>query len=153
MIRAGSLLHDVGKIGIPDRILRKPGRLTQEEWAIVKGHPTLGEALIQTMPDLGGVHEVVVGHHEHFDGSGYPKGLKGSDIPLPARILAVADAYSAMVSDRPYRKALSRDEAVAELRNGAGTAFDPDVVSAFIRCLSVPRATRAAAAEEAFGLA
>jgi putative nucleotidyltransferase with HDIG domain len=153
VIRAGSLLHDVGKIGIPDRILRKPGRLTEEEWAIVKGHPSMGEALLRTVPDLGGVHEVVMGHHERFDGSGYPGGLKGTEIPLLARILAVADAYSAMISDRPYRKALSEREAIAELRKGAGTDFDPDIVATFIRFLNSPRAARSATAEPAGDLA
>jgi HD-GYP domain-containing protein (c-di-GMP phosphodiesterase class II) len=148
-MRAGSLLHDVGKIGIPDRILRKPGRLTSEEWAIVKGHPSMGEALIRTMPDLSDIHELVVSHHEHFDGSGYPKGLTGTDIPLLARILTVADAYSAMISDRPYRKALTRDEAIAELRKGAGTYFDPGIVSTFIQCVNGPSGSRFVQAEAA----
>ena len=149
VMRAGSLLHDVGKIGIPDRILRKPGRLTSEEWAIVKGHPSMGEALIRTMPDLSDIHELVVSHHEHFDGSGYPKGLTGTDIPLLARILTVADAYSAMISDRPYRKALTRDEAIAELRKGAGTYFDPGIVSTFIQCVNGPSGSRFVQAEAA----
>jgi diguanylate cyclase (GGDEF)-like protein len=137
-VRAGSLLHDVGKIGIPDRILRKPGRLTAEEWAIVKGHPSMGEALVQTMPDLNEIHELVASHHEHFDGTGYPRGLAGTDIPLLARILTVADAYAAMISDRPYRKAFSREAAIAELRKGAGTLFDPGIVSTFIQCIASP---------------
>jgi HD-GYP domain-containing protein (c-di-GMP phosphodiesterase class II) len=100
----------------------------------------MGEALLRTVPELADVHEVVMGHHERFDGSGYPRGLQGADIPLTARILAVADAYSAMISDRPYRKALSEGEAIAELRKGAGTDFDPDIVSTFIRYLNARRA-------------
>jgi HD-GYP domain-containing protein (c-di-GMP phosphodiesterase class II) len=144
VIRAGSLLHDVGKIGIPDRILRKPGRLTTEEWAIVKGHPSMGEALFRTMPDLHEIQDLVVGHHERFDGSGYPRGLKGAEIPLLARILAVTDAYSAMITDRPYRKALTVNRALAELRKGSGSHFDPGIVSTFIQCVTRrPSATTA----------
>jgi len=132
-IRAGGLLHDVGKIAIPDRILWKPGQLTPDEWAIVRGHPSTGEALIRNMPGLDEVPELIAAHHERFDGKGYPKGLAGADIPLLARILAVADAYSAMISDRPYRRALTKEEALAELRREAGTHFDPGVVAAFIQ--------------------
>jgi diguanylate cyclase (GGDEF)-like protein/putative nucleotidyltransferase with HDIG domain len=138
VVRAGGLLHDVGKIGIPDRILRKPGRLTTEEWAIVKGHPSMGETLVRTMPDLSEIQGLVASHHERFDGTGYPRGLAGAEIPLLARILAVVDAFSAMTTDRPYRKALTREEAIAELRAGAGSHFDPGIASAFIQCLENP---------------
>ena len=138
ILRAGGLLHDVGKIGIPDRILRKPGPLTPEEWAIVKGHPSMGETLIRTMPDLSDIQALVASHHEYFDGTGYPRGLSGRDIPLLARILTVADSFSAMITDRPYRKALSRRDAVFELRKGAGTHFDPAIVSTFIQCIEGP---------------
>jgi diguanylate cyclase (GGDEF)-like protein len=138
ILRAGGLLHDVGKIGIPDRILRKPGPLTPEEWAIVKGHPSMGETLIRTMPDLSDIQALVASHHECFDGTGYPRGLSGRDIPLLARILTVADSFSAMIADRPYRKALSRNDAVFELRKGAGTHFDPAIVSTFIQCIEGP---------------
>ncbi len=135
ILRAGGLLHDVGKIGIPDRILRKPGSLTPEEWAIVKGHPSMGETLIRTMPDLCEIQALVANHHEWFDGTGYPSGRSGREIPLLARILTVTDSFSAMIADRPYRKALSRADAVAELRRGAGTHFDPAIASTFIQCL------------------
>jgi diguanylate cyclase (GGDEF)-like protein len=135
VIRAAGLLHDVGKIGIPDRILRKPGRLTDAEYSVVKGHPSIGESLIRAMPDLSEIRTAVLSHHEHFDGSGYPQGLVGQDIPLAGRILCVADSYSAMTTDRPYRKALTTHEAVAELQAGSGTQFDPAIVAAFIRCL------------------
>ncbi len=147
-LRAGGLLHDVGKIGIPDRILRKPGRLTPEEWAIVKGHPSMGETLIRTMPDLGDIQALVASHHECFDGTGYPRGLAGRDIPLLARILTVADSYSAMISDRPYRKALSHKDAVVELHKGSGTHFDPALVTTFLQCLDGLRGTPAPAGVE-----
>ena len=147
VVRAGGLLHDVGKIGIPDRILRKPGRLSVEEWAIVKGHPSMGETLIRTMPDLNEIQSLVASHHERFDGTGYPRGLAGVEIPLLARVLAVADAFSAMTTDRPYRTALTKEEAIAELKLGAGTHFDPEMVATFIRYLegSIPCALPIAA--------
>jgi diguanylate cyclase (GGDEF)-like protein/putative nucleotidyltransferase with HDIG domain len=136
VVRTGALLHDVGKIGIPDRVLRKPGQLTPEEWAIVKGHPSMGETLVRTMPDLHEIESIVAYHHERFDGTGYPRGLSGTDIPLLARIVAVADAYSAMTTDRPYRQALSPRKAVEELIRGSGTQFDPGMVTTFLRCLN-----------------
>ena len=135
VIRAAGLLHDVGKIGIPDRILRKPGRLTDAEYSVVKGHPSIGESLIRAMPDLSEIRTAVLSHHEHFDGTGYPQGLAGQDIPLAGRILCVADSYSAMTTERPYRKALTTHEAVAEPQAGSGTQFDPAIVATFIRCL------------------
>lgn len=139
VVRVAGLLHDVGKIGIPDRILRKPGRLTSAEYDIVKSHPAIGESLIRAMPDLEEIRAAVLTHHEHFAGSGYPQGLAGSEIPLVGRILCVADSYSAMTTDRPYRKALAFEEAVAELEANAGTQFDPAVVAAFIQCLRASR--------------
>lgn len=132
VVRIAGLLHDVGKIGVPDRVLRKPGRLSEAEHEIIKGHPILGETIIVAIPDLADIRAAVVSHHERYDGGGYPHGLAGDDIPLAGRILAVADTYSAMTTDRPYRKALSRDEAIAEIRTCAGTQFDPDVVAAFM---------------------
>jgi diguanylate cyclase (GGDEF)-like protein len=135
VVRAAGLLHDVGKIGIPDRILRKPGRLTDAEYAIVKGHPSIGETLIHAMPGLSDIRAAVVSHHERFDGGGYPHGLTGGEIPLLGRILAVADSFSAMTTDRPYHKALTRDEACAELKAGEGSQFDPGIVETFIQCL------------------
>lgn len=151
VVRAGGLLHDVGKIGIPDRILRKPGRLTPEEWAIVKSHPSMGETLIRTMPDLGEIQALVASHHERFDGTGYPQGLAGADIPVLARILAVADAFSAMTTDRPYRKALTREEAISELRTGSGGQFDPGIVGAFIQYLEREKEVDLAAGSEIMG--
>jgi len=129
------LLHDVGKIGVPDRILRKPGRLSAAEYEVVKGHPLLAETIIASIPDVEEIRAAVVSHHERYDGHGYPHGLAEGAIPLLGRIMAVADTYSAMTTDRPYRKALSRDQAIAELRACSGTQFDPKIVETFIACI------------------
>jgi putative nucleotidyltransferase with HDIG domain len=148
VLRVAGLLHDVGKIGIPDRILRKPGRLTPAEYEIVKRHPMMGETIIAAVPDLGEIRAAVVSHDERYGGGGYPYGLAGDQIPLLGRILAVVDAYSAMTTDRPYHKALSRDEAIVELRAGSGGQFDPDMVEVLIACIETSEdlATGAAAA-------
>jgi diguanylate cyclase (GGDEF)-like protein len=125
-----SKLHDVGKVAIPDLILQKPTRLTEEEWALMRMHPVIGAEVVSRVPALRVTAPGIRGHHERWDGSGYPDGLAGEAIPLTARIVAVADAYSAMTTDRPYRKALSQAEAMAELRRCAGSQFDPSVVQA-----------------------
>ena len=135
MLRIAGLLHDVGKIGVPDRILRKPGRVTEDEFEIIKQHAVLGDAIVAAIPDLAEIRAAIVAHHERYDGGGYPNELRGEKIPLLGRILAVADAYSAMVSDRPYRKALSCEAAEAELIAGSGTQFDPVCVKAFLTVL------------------
>jgi PAS domain S-box-containing protein len=132
-LRYGFLLHDIGKIGIPDAILRKRGSLTEREARVLQMHTTLGEHLIASIPfasDLA--HDVVAYHHEHWDGSGYPWGLQRQAIPLAARIFAVADAFDAITNDRPYRKARPVAAAVTEIERGAGSHFDPAVVSAFV---------------------
>lgn len=129
-LRIAGLLHDVGKIGIPDSILNKPGRLTKEEWELVRTHPSVGASILAKAPLLTEVMPIVLGHHEHFDGSGYPHRLAREDIPLGARILAVADAYDAMTSHRPYRPAMSHEDALAELKANAVRQFDPEVVAA-----------------------
>ena len=147
VLRVAGLLHDVGKVGVPDRILRKPGRITDDEYEAIKQHTLLGDAIIAAIPDLSEIRAGVVAHHERFDGCGYPNGLSGDQIPLMGRILAVADAYSAMVTDRPYRKALSGEEAIAELIAGKGTQFDPMCVDAFIKALE--KTDKALAAEKA----
>ena len=131
-IRQAALLHDIGKIGIPERILHKPAPLTNQEYEIIKSHTTLGGDLLETSQGLRHLSPYVRHHHEWWDGSGYPKGLCGEQIPLAARILAVCDAAEAMASTRPYQRALPLEQVVQELRNGAGTQFDPDVVKAFI---------------------
>ncbi len=134
-IEHGVLLHDIGKIGIPDAILLKPGPLTPEEWIIMRTHPEVGRRLIERIPFLRGAVPIVYHHHEKWDGTGYPLGLRGEAIPLGARIFAVADAFDAMIFDRPYSKAVSYEAARKEIQRCAGTHFDPAVVEAF---LSIP---------------
>jgi ribonuclease P protein subunit RPR2 len=135
-LRIGFLLHDIGKIGIPDRILLKPGALDPDETLRMQTHTLLGEHLISTMPHLRGIaRDVVVHHHERWDGAGYPWGLAGEAIPLAARIFAVADAFDALTSDRPYREAVSAQEALGEIERNAGTQFDPAVVQALTRIM------------------
>lgn len=130
----GALLHDIGKICIPDTILLKPGPLTPEEREIMKTHPEVGYRLLRTSAYLERVSELVYSHHEHFDGTGYPRGLQGAQIMIGARIFAVIDAYDAMRSDRVYRKAMPVDAALQEIKRHRGTQFDPQVVDAFLHC-------------------
>lgn len=134
-LRVAALLHDVGKLGVPDHILRKPANLTEAEFEAIKNHVTLGELIIQGIPNQEEVLSAVSTHHERFDGKGYPRGLKGNDIPLLGRILGVTDAYSAMTTDRPYRKALSAEDAKAELKRVSGTQLDPKIVDIFLETL------------------
>ena len=129
----GSLLHDIGKIGVPDAILRKPAALTPEEWHKMRVHPLLGKQILEGIEFLEGAARVVAEHHEKWDGSGYPLGLRGEEIDLNARIFAVADAFDAMTSDRVYRAGRSYEAALAELEEFAGRQFDPEVVAAFRR--------------------
>ncbi|MBA3074739.1 MAG: HD domain-containing protein [Anaerolineae bacterium] len=131
-IHWGALLHDVGKIGIPDYILRKPGKLTDEEWEIMRSHPQTGYEMLKGIPFLAPALDVVLHHHERYDGAGYPSGLTGMAIPLSARIFAIADSFDAMTNDRPYRKAFTRDEAIAEINRCINKQFDPIVVDAFL---------------------
>ncbi len=126
-----SMLHDIGKIGIEDRILNKPGKLTDEEWIIMKRHPEIGFRIVMSAPELEEIAQLVLSHHERWDGKGYPRGLKGEEIPLVSRILSVVDAFDAMTEDRVYRKAMSREDAVAEIRRNSGTQFDPTIVEIF----------------------
>jgi putative two-component system response regulator len=129
----GSLLHDIGKIGVPDSILRKPAKLTDEEWVRMKEHPYHGQQILRGIEFLEGAARVVAQHHEKWDGSGYPHGLKGEDIDICARIFSVADAFDAITSDRVYRRGKSYQEAAKELDDWAGRQFDPKVVEAFHR--------------------
>jgi HD-GYP domain-containing protein (c-di-GMP phosphodiesterase class II) len=129
----GVLLHDIGKIGIPDAVLLKPSKLTVEEWKVMRTHPEIGKRLIENVPFLRNAIPVVYCHHEKFDGSGYPRGLKGVDIPLAARIFSVADAFDAMTFDRPYSTAISFEAAKTEIRRCTGSHFDPTVVESFFR--------------------
>jgi putative two-component system response regulator len=129
----GVLLHDIGKIGIPDGILLKPGPLTREEWVIMRRHPEIGKRLIEKIPFLRGALPIVYCHHERWDGTGYPQGLQEEEIPLGARIFSVVDAFDAMTFDRPYSKAIPFEAALAEIKRCAGTHFDPAVVESFLR--------------------
>jgi diguanylate cyclase (GGDEF)-like protein/putative nucleotidyltransferase with HDIG domain len=133
-IRLAGILHDIGKAGVPNSILHKPGPLTEEEYEVFKRHPALGAQIIEH-DSLSDVREWVAAHHERPDGLGYPKGLSSGAIPLEARIVAVADAYEAMTSDRPYRDAIGYEAALAELERCAGTQFDPLVVQALLTAL------------------
>ena len=127
----GALLHDIGKIGIPDAILHKPGPLSASEWEIMRKHPQYAYDILSPLPHLSHALDVPYCHHERFDGSGYPRGLEGADIPLAARIFAVVDVFDAMTTERPYRPALPEDYAMAHLRSHSGTHFDPAVIEAF----------------------
>ena len=134
-VELGAVLHDIGKVRIPESILNKPGPLTDEEWAVMKTHPEVGEHILRPIQSLNGILPIVRHHHERWDGGGYPDKLTGRAIPLGARIVSVCDAYRAMTEDRPYRSALSSDEARKELHEGSGSQFDPDCVEAMIRAL------------------
>lgn len=131
-VRRGALLHDMGKMGIPDAILRKPGPLTEEEWAIMRRHPVYAYELLSPIPFLRPALDIPHCHHERWDGTGYPRGLRGEEIPLSARVFSVVDAWDALRSDRPYRKGLPDDRVRDMIREGAGTQFDPRVVEAFL---------------------
>jgi putative nucleotidyltransferase with HDIG domain len=135
-IRYGAILHDVGKISVPDSILRKTGPLSSEEWNVMHRHTIAGARILAPVARLSRAAQVVRHHHERWDGTGYPGGLRGEEIPLGARIVAVVDAYTAMIDERTYRKALTYEEALHELQRHAGTQFDPAVVEAFLRVTS-----------------
>ena len=138
-IRRGALLHDIGKLGIPDSILLKPGKLTEEEWEIMKKHPVHAYEMLSKIAYLRPALDIPYCHHEKWDGSGYPRGLKGEEIPLPARIFAVVDVFDALTSDRPYRKAWSREEAIAYIKERSGKDFDPRVVEVFLEVIGASR--------------
>ena len=135
VLKYASLLHDIGKIGIDVGILRKPSRLSSEEWKIMVMHPVLGSGIVEQIGFLSDLAPIILRHHERYDGKGYPGKLKREKIPLCARILSIADAYESMVSDRPYRKALSLKKARQELLKGSGTQFDPKTVKVFLKML------------------
>jgi putative nucleotidyltransferase with HDIG domain len=131
-VRTAALLHDIGKIGIPENILNKPGKLSDEERRIIQKHPGLGWRILGSSTEHKDLATYILLHHEHWDGKGYPKGLKGEEIPIQSRIIAVADAYDAMTKDRMYRKALTNNQALGELEKNSGTQFDPTIVKAFL---------------------
>lgn len=128
----GFFLHDIGKVGIPEQILSKAEALNDGEWDVMRRHPMIGAEIVAPIRFLSEAVEIIRHHHERFDGDGYPSGLRGSEIPLAARIFSVADSFDAMTSDRPYRGALSTDHALDEIRDGSGSQFDPDVVDEFL---------------------
>lgn len=132
-LRTGCILHDIGKIGVPDSVLNKPGKLTTYERNIMMKHPELGVRILQGIPFLKPIMPYIIAHHEMYDGSGYPKGLKGTDIPIEGRLLAVVDTYDAITSDRPYRDRRGPDVALAELKKFRGTQFDPEIVDIFLK--------------------
>ena len=131
-IRRGALLHDIGKIGVPDEILRKPGTLTDEEWAVMRRHPQLAYDMLSPIIYLQPALDIPYCHHERWDGAGYPRGLKGEQIPLVARIFAVVDVWDALISSRPYREALLEPQARQYIQEQSGLHFDPAVVKNFL---------------------
>ena len=139
MLKAISVLHDIGKIAIDDQILNKPGKLNNEEWENIKRHPEIGYRILSSSPEYIQIAEDILYHHERYDGKGYPRGLKGEEIPIRARIITIADSFDAMISDRPYRKALSKQEALNEIKKCAGTQFDPKIAELFIELFQEER--------------
>lgn len=131
-LEVAALLHDIGKVGIPDAILNKPGKLTTEEYELMKKHPEYGWAVLRQVPGMEQASLLILHHHESFDGKGYPGGLSGQEIPVGSRIVSVIDAFDAMVSSRPYRQGLPFEEAERRLFEASGTQFDPDVVAHFV---------------------
>ncbi|REJ35342.1 MAG: HD-GYP domain-containing protein [Bacillota bacterium] len=146
-IESAALLHDVGKVAVPREILLKPGPLTEEEWKVIRRHPVESARMVSAVPQFKDLVQAILHHHEAWDGSGYPDGLRGTEIPLAARILAVADAWDAMTSDRPYRPALDPREAARRLLEARGRQFDPDVVDAFLAAMGYDRPARTAGAD------
>lgn len=145
-LEVAALLHDLGKIGIPDFILKKPGRLNEDEYALMKKHPEFGWAVVRMIPGFERAALDILHHHENFNGKGYPAGLKESEIPVVSRIVSVIDAFDAMVSHRPYRRGLPYEEAVRRLTEASGSQFDPAVVGCFLSFAEAEMATVFAAA-------
>lgn len=138
-VQRGALLHDIGKMGVPDNVLLKPGSLNDDEWIIMRKHPVFAQEMLSSIPFLEKAIDIPYCHHEKWDGSGYPRGLKGEDIPLSARIFAIVDVWDALRSDRPYRPAWTDEEALEEIKRGKGTHFDPIVVETFIDLIELEK--------------
>jgi HD-GYP domain-containing protein (c-di-GMP phosphodiesterase class II) len=134
-VRLAALLYDIGKIGVPDDILQKEDKLSSDEWEVIKKHPEIGAEIVAPIQKLSDVAPIIRAHQEKFDGSGYPFGLKGEEIPLTARVIAVVDAFCAMIEERVYRSARGKEEAIEELKKCSGSHFDPKVVEAFLQMM------------------
>jgi HD-GYP domain-containing protein (c-di-GMP phosphodiesterase class II) len=141
-IMRGTLLHDIGKMGIPDYILHKPGPLTEEEWDIMRQHPQHAFDLMNRIPYLRPATDIPYAHHERWDGSGYPRGLKGEDIPLAARIFAIVDIWDALSNERPYRDAWPEDKVIEYIKNTSGIELDPNVVEKFLGLIEKENQTK-----------
>lgn len=141
-IAIAATLHDIGKIGIPDKVLHKQDKLTEEEWFLIKQHPYIGATIIAGIPSLQVIAQIVMHHHARWDGKGYPQSITGTDIPIGARIIAVADSFQAMVSDRPYRKGMPIEDALAEIKRCEGTQFDPEIVDIFLNYITIEKVPR-----------
>jgi ribonuclease P protein subunit RPR2 len=128
----GFFLHDIGKVGVPESVLCKPGPLDEAEWGMMREHPEIGAQIVSPIRFLAGAVDIVRTHHERWDGAGYPYGLSGEEIPLAARVFSIADSFDAMTSDRPYRAAMPIEQALEQIREGAGSQFDPEVAKAFL---------------------
>ncbi len=142
-LMVSAVLHDIGKIAVPEAILDKPGRLTEEEFAIIKSHPSTGAGIIKDIPSYDAILPGILYHHERWDGKGYPEGLKAESIPVFARIIAIADVYDAVTEDRPYRKAMSKDEVIAFIKGNKGRMFDPHIADEFVSIISDKDASKA----------
>ncbi|MEG1857905.1 MAG: HD-GYP domain-containing protein, partial [Pseudoflavonifractor sp.] len=136
IVKEAALLHDIGKIGIPEQVLNKPGKLTEEEYAVIQGHVENSIGIIKHLPSLDYVIPAVLGHHERYDGHGYPRGIAGEDIPLMARILCVADSFDAMTSQRSYKSSVAVNIALQELASESGRQFDPKIASTMIQLVN-----------------
>jgi HD-GYP domain-containing protein (c-di-GMP phosphodiesterase class II) len=127
------VLHDIGKIGVPDSILNKPGKLDEDEWVVMKRHSEIGSRITQSVPEFDRISDYILSHHERWDGKGYPRGLKGEEIPIQSRILSIVDAYDAMTSERPYHSPMTHEDALQELIKNAGKQFDPELIQLVIK--------------------
>ena len=132
LLKLISELHDIGKIAIDDSILNKPGKLDDKEWEAIKKHPEIGYRILSATPEYSEIAQDILSHHERYDGKGYPRGLVGEEIPIRARIISIADAFDAMISDRPYRKAMTTYEAIEEIKRNSGSQFDPEISKIFL---------------------